>query len=203
MNEKIKRRLVSAANTVILFIAVWGIDPGAANAESSGLVDAVVLSNQTATTQVVELDSPIAEQLVFYPTDGDRDGLISGFGYRSKACSACSSDHHGSDFSQKYGKKVYAVSYGTVTKVGWESGYGFVIRIRHDEAVGLGDVVTLYAHLADKSNYVKVGDKVTPRQKIAVIGQTGVATVPHLHFEVIVAGNQVDPMPWLKKYRAK
>lgn len=203
MNAKIRRRLFSLSYAIIFFVAVWGL-PSPANAEEvSELGSLVVPDNGTGIAQVVEFDEPFTEQLVFYPTDGGNKKLSSGFGHRSTNCVACSTNHRGADFTPGYGKKVYAVSYGKVVKVGWESGYGFSIRIEHDASTGLGGVTTLYAHLIEKSNFVKVGEKVYPGQKIGKVGQTGITTGPHLHFEVEVNGNAIDPVPWLKKHRAK
>lgn len=204
MNAKIRHRLFSLSYTVIFFIAVWGI-PTPANAETQALElgSLVVAENLTGIAQVIKFDAIVTEQLVFYPTDGGRKDLGSGFGYRAKSCVACSSDHNGTDFNPGIGKKIYAVSYGTVVKVGWESGYGFAIRIRHDASVGLGNVVTLYAHMIEGSNFLRVGDEVLPRQKIGRVGNTGVTTGPHLHFEVLISGTQVNPMLWLQEQRAK
>jgi murein DD-endopeptidase MepM/ murein hydrolase activator NlpD len=205
LNAKIRHRLFSLSYAVIFFVAVWGI-PTPANADELGTVDLgslVIADSPTGIAQVVEFDTPFMEQLVFYPTDGGAKVLSSGFGYRSTSCLACSTNHQGSDFTPGYGKKVYAVSYGKVVQVGWESGYGFSIRIKHDASTGLGGVTTLYAHLIENSNFVKVGDEVIPRQKIGKVGQTGITTGPHLHFEVRVDGNTVDPMTWLKQHRAK
>jgi murein DD-endopeptidase MepM/ murein hydrolase activator NlpD len=174
--------------------------PTQASAEQ--IDDNLVVGSQTLSgyAQVISTSRYTVEHFIFYPTDGGLEHLSSGYGSRKKACGACSSWHIGADFTAGYGGDVRAVTAGVVKYVGWQSGSGFVIVLRHPV---LGNVETVYAHLISKSNTVSVGDEVEPNQVIAKIGQTGVTTAPHLHLEVWVNDYPVNPVTWLKKNKAQ
>lgn len=94
--------------------------------------------------------------------------------------------HTGVDLKTKAKDKIYAVFDGEVVFSDKFSGYGYLVRIRH--ANGLE---TYYAH--NSKNLVKVGQHVKAGQVIALVGQTGRATTPHLHFETRVNGKPQNP----------
>lgn len=94
--------------------------------------------------------------------------------------------HTGVDIKTKANDEIYAAFEGEVVQSGPFSGYGNMIRIRH--ANGLE---TLYSH--NSKNLVKVGDYVKAGQVIGLVGRTGRATTPHLHFECRINGNPFDP----------
>jgi len=103
--------------------------------------------------------------------------------------------HSGIDISSSgaRGKLVVASKSGIVESAGWYSSYGNQIVINHGNGIK-----TRYAHLLDGSISVSVGEHVSAGQAIARVGSTGRATGPHLHFEIIAYGNNVNPLKYLK-----
>ena len=95
--------------------------------------------------------------------------------------------HKGLDIAAPSGTAIAAPAAGRVTKVGRELGYGLVVHIDHG-----GGVTSRYAHC--RSTSVSPGDRVDAGQVIAAVGRTGLATAPHLHWEVRVRGEAVDPL---------
>jgi murein DD-endopeptidase MepM/ murein hydrolase activator NlpD len=122
------------------------------------------------------------------PISGGR--LTSGFGKRNRPTRGASSYHKGVDWATPVGTSVVASSSGTVTRAGWGSGYGYCVYIHHSDGKD-----TRYGHLSKV--LVSVGQSVTQGQRIALSGNTGVSTGPHLHFEILVNGTQVNPLNYL------
>ena len=98
--------------------------------------------------------------------------------------------HEGIDVTAPMGSPIEAPAAGVVTDAGWESGYGNTVTIDH----GYG-VVTKFAHASKL--LVKTGQRVQRGQRIALVGNTGLATGPHLHYEVHVNGRPVDPLRYV------
>lgn len=98
--------------------------------------------------------------------------------------------HKGIDWATPTGTSVRASCGGTVVSAGWSSGYGYCITLRHPDGRQ-----TRYAHLS--KILVSSGQKVDQNQKIALSGNTGRSTGPHLHFEILINGSQVDPLQYL------
>jgi peptidoglycan hydrolase-like protein with peptidoglycan-binding domain len=98
--------------------------------------------------------------------------------------------HAGIDFSAAYGRRVVAARAGRVSFAGWYDGYGLVVILRHGDGVR-----TWYAHLSSAA--VHRGMRVRTGTRVGLVGATGEATGPHLHFEVRVRGAAVDPLPAL------
>ena len=98
--------------------------------------------------------------------------------------------HEGIDVSAPMGAPIVAPASGTVTKVGRENGYGNVLEIDHGNGI-----VTLYAHCSRIN--VRQGQRVTRGQTIAAVGNTGLATGPHLHYELHIHGKVVDPLTYV------
>lgn len=102
--------------------------------------------------------------------------------------------HNGSDFAAAYGTPVYATADGVVIHADWSSGYGRLIKIKHEFGIE-----TRYAHLAKLR--VKVGDRVSRGDRIGDMGNSGRSTGTHLHYEVRVSGKPVNPMTYIKAAR--
>ncbi|MDP5086520.1 MAG: DUF5930 domain-containing protein [Yoonia sp.] len=99
--------------------------------------------------------------------------------------------HAGTDFAAPIGTPIYATADGVVTEAGWSSGYGRLIKIRHDFGIE-----TRYAHL--NAMDVRVGQRVSRGDRIGAMGNSGRSTGPHLHYEVRVNGNPVNPMIYIR-----
>jgi murein DD-endopeptidase MepM/ murein hydrolase activator NlpD len=118
------------------------------------------------------------------------NGLMrSGFGSRRHPILGYTKMHTGVDWSAPMGTPVYASGNGTIEKVGWESGYGKYIRIKHANGYD-----TAYGHLTAYARSTVEGARVRQGQVIGFVGSTGLSTGAHLHYEIIVNGRFVDPM---------
>jgi murein DD-endopeptidase MepM/ murein hydrolase activator NlpD len=117
--------------------------------------------------------------------------VTSGYGYRTHPIFGDTRLHTGIDIGASYGSPVVASATGVVVYAGSMSGYGNVIAIDHG-----GGLATTYNHLS--AFYVGVGQSVSRSSQIGAVGCTGYCTGAHLHFEVRVNGNPVDPMPYLQ-----
>lgn len=98
--------------------------------------------------------------------------------------------HKGVDWAVPTGTAVRASCGGTVVSAGWASGYGYCVTLRHPDGR-----MTRYGHLS--KILVSSGQKVDQNQKIALSGNTGRSTGPHLHFEILINGSQVNPLQYL------
>ncbi|HEY8373105.1 MAG TPA: peptidoglycan DD-metalloendopeptidase family protein [Pseudonocardiaceae bacterium] len=98
--------------------------------------------------------------------------------------------HYGIDIANKIGTPILSVADGTVINAGPASGFGLWVRVQHNDGT-----ITVYGHV--NTINVKVGQKVKAGQQIATMGNRGQSTGPHLHFEVIVGGKKINPLPWL------
>jgi len=124
--------------------------------------------------------------LMGYPCNGP---ITSPFGNRMHPILGYVRFHAGLDFGADYGSPIFAAQAGTVILAGWYGGYGQAVLIDHG-----GGVTTLYGHASDL--YVSEGDRVQRGQAIATIGSSGLSTGPHLHFEVRVSGEPVNPISY-------
>jgi murein DD-endopeptidase MepM/ murein hydrolase activator NlpD len=117
--------------------------------------------------------------------------MSSGFGYRSDPFTGAGAMHNGLDFKGPIGTPILAAADGRITHAGSQGGYGNTIEITH--ANGL---VTRYAHLSGFN--VKLGQKVARGAQIARMGSTGRSTGSHLHFEVRLNGQAINPRKFLE-----
>jgi len=120
--------------------------------------------------------------------------MSSAFGKRVDPFSGKMAWHAGVDFAGKDGSDVIAVASGVVTYAGKRSGYGQMVEINHGDGY-----VTRYGHHA--SLLVKGGDIVQKGQPIGTMGSSGRSTGPHVHFEVLKDGRQVDPARYVARRR--
>jgi murein DD-endopeptidase MepM/ murein hydrolase activator NlpD len=97
--------------------------------------------------------------------------------------------HKGVDYAAPIGSKVKVTADGTVNFVGKQGGYGNVVIVNHQ-----GRYTTVYGHLSRFANGLHRGQKVSQGDIIAYVGQTGLATGPHLHYEFKINGQQHDPL---------
>ena len=117
--------------------------------------------------------------------------ISSGYGVRTDPFTGRRTRHFGTDFAARTGTPIKAVADGVVTWSGKRHGYGYMVEINHGNGYR-----TRYAH--NDVNHVEVGDTVRRGDLIADVGQTGRATGPHLHFEVLHNGRAVDPMEFVR-----
>lgn len=96
--------------------------------------------------------------------------------------------HRGIDLAAKQGTPIHAVADGKITQIGPNSGYGNAIKINHSKKYE-----TVYAHMFKFKNGLTKGKRVKRGEVIGFVGQTGLATAPHCHFEFRVFGKHVDP----------
>lgn len=115
----------------------------------------------------------------------------SSFGWRIDPFNGHSAFHEGLDFTATIGTPIYAAAGGIVSAAEQTPDYGKIVKIDH----GLG-LETRYAHAS--AILVKVGDRIEKGQKIAEVGSTGRSTGPHLHYEIRLDGNPLDPRKYLK-----
>jgi murein DD-endopeptidase MepM/ murein hydrolase activator NlpD len=128
-----------------------------------------------------------SKQRSFLASPMEFSRVTSGFAMRLHPILNTWRQHKGVDYGAPTGTAVRTVADGVVEFAGWQNGYGNVVSIKH-----ASDKSTLYAHLSRMD--VKVGQKVVLGEHIGAVGATGWATGPHLHFELKVKDEHVDPM---------
>lgn len=177
-----------------------GISPGdlrpaelwaqAIEARTTGLVGLVEQVEPRMSTLVQDLEDWRSVRSAYpsvWPLEGS---LTSGFGYRRSPFSRRWKFHSGIDISSSRGAPILATAPGVVTFSGYNQGYGRMIEIDHGHGIK-----TRYAH--NTAHYVREGDVVERGQRIATVGSTGRTTGPHLHFELLIDDQPVDPLDYL------
>lgn len=118
------------------------------------------------------------------------DGIMrSTFGMRRHPVLGYSKLHSGVDWANKIGTPILAAGNGTLVKAGWQSGYGQHIEIQHANGY-----LTTYSHMSRFAVGMSAGVRVRQGQVIGYVGNTGLSTGPHLHYEVKVNDRFVDPL---------
>ena len=159
--------------------------------------------------KLVEIEHKIAHQVkqlealekIYQNTHIDNEQNISGrhitsgwlssyYGMRDDPFTDKVAMHKGIDFAAAEGDKVIATAAGVITWSGERFGYGNLVEIDHGNGL-----VTRYGH--NQLLLVNVGEVVTKGQQIAQVGNTGRSTGPHVHYEIIKNGTQIDPLPFV------
>ncbi len=128
----------------------------------------------------------VRKSLLRTPINGAR--VSSGFGMRRHPILGYSKMHKGVDFAAPIGTPILAAGNGTIVYMARKGGYGNYVQIIHN-----GDYSTAYGHASRFSKKFKIGSKVKQGDVVAYVGNTGRSTGPHLHFELIYRGIQVNP----------
>jgi murein DD-endopeptidase MepM/ murein hydrolase activator NlpD len=131
--------------------------------------------------------SELSDYPVIFPIK--KPVVSSGFGWRKHPIYKVRKFHTGIDFAKTKGTPVYAVGNGIVIRKGYVSGYGNVIEIEHS-----GGFRSFYDHLSKAM--VNIGDSVSITQQIACVGNTGVTTGSHLHYEIRKGKRYLNPIEW-------
>ena len=138
---------------------------------------------------------------VQYPVD-DHENISSGYGWRTvKGCARCSGFHKGLDFTPGEGSPVYAVMDGIISQVDNAGEYGVHVIIHHPLHEDLS-YTTVYAHLqvSNVTNRLQLDNNIKKGDLIGYVGNTGLSTGPHLHFEVRKNDRFLDPAAFFAKH---
>jgi murein DD-endopeptidase MepM/ murein hydrolase activator NlpD len=152
------------------------------------------LNNREAQLDVLEsvlMNQNLSERVYPQGRPVKSGWLSSYFGKRTDPFTGKPANHTGIDFAGKHGDEISAVADGVVTWSGDRYGYGVMVEINHGNGYS-----TRYAH--NSENLVSVGDEVKKGQVVALMGKTGRATGPNLHFEVLRNGSRVNPVNFIR-----
>jgi murein DD-endopeptidase MepM/ murein hydrolase activator NlpD len=117
----------------------------------------------------------------------DGGSITAGYGWRVNPWPEF---HQGIDLAADYGTPVRSAADGVVRSAGWDGGFGIKVDVDHENGYH-----TWYAHLSRVA--VAIGSRVRKGETIAFVGATGEATGPHLHYQVMLGGQAIDPAPYL------
>jgi murein DD-endopeptidase MepM/ murein hydrolase activator NlpD len=123
--------------------------------------------------------------------------ISDGYGYRVPPCGGCSSDHDGIDFTPGAGQPISAIANGVVSTRGSYGGLGNHVILTHIIDGKL--VESVYGHMQHGSSPLVEGQEVKAGDLVGLVGSTGQSTGPHLHFELLIDGVHVNPLPWLQQ----
>lgn len=129
-----------------------------------------------------------------WPVVSEKSYVSSAFGWRIHPIKKTKRWHDGIDIAGPYNSPLVATADGIVTFSGYRFGYGIFVEIQHPE-----NVITRYAHL--NKTVVATGQRVKAGEVVGSVGSTGQSTGPHVHFEVSVSGQKVDPWPLIRDGR--
>ncbi len=129
----------------------------------------------------------LAARPSIWPTSGE---VTSGFGWRNSPMGGGGELHPGIDIANSMGAPVVAAADGVVVQSGAAGGYGNMVQIDHGNGIS-----TIYGH--NSRIIVSMGQSVRKGQVVSYVGSTGKSTGPHLHYEVRINGNAVDPIGFM------
>lgn len=156
-----------------------------ANLTSRGKSNAIYRFERDGDTEYFdERGQSVRKSLLRTPIDGAR--VTSGFGMRRHPILGYSKMHKGVDFGAPTGTPIFAAGDGVIQFAGWSGGYGQYVKIKHNNTYS-----TAYGHMS--RILVKPGQRVKQGDVIGRVGSTGRSTGPHLHFEVLSGGTQINP----------
>jgi len=166
--------------------------PARTSAVDLGALNAQLARIQTQITTVANAAAQQSLELMRLPTRLPVAGaeLTSTFGNRTDPFAHTHAFHAGIDFAAPRGTPIASAAGGIVAFAGFRRDYGWVVEIDHGNGLS-----TRYAHASEL--LVHAGEVVAPGDRIAMVGSTGRSTGPHLHFEVLRAGDHVDPRRYL------
>jgi murein DD-endopeptidase MepM/ murein hydrolase activator NlpD len=173
--------LTASAAVPEVLAAMHGLDQQLNDREAQLGVLESVLMNQQLVARVSPQGSPV-----------EGGWMSSYYGRRTDPFTGKPANHKGVDFAGKAGASVFAVADGVVTWSSKRYGYGELVEINHGNGYS-----TRYAH--NSENLVAVGDEVSKGETVALMGDTGRATGPNLHFEVLHQGKQVNPVNFIRQ----
>lgn len=173
------------------------IGASAPSSEIAAMLDTLDLRIDDRSDQLSVLEQLLTDRRVSEEQQPEGRPVASGwlssyYGKRSDPFSGKKRFHGGIDFAGHEGSDVLAVAAGVVTWSGERRGYGTMVEVSHGNGL-----VTRYAH--NKQNLVEVGETVKKGQKIALMGRSGRATGPHVHFEVLRQGRRVNPLKFVQR----
>lgn len=151
-------------------------------------IPSLVNEYKETVSELQDVQEELAVLPSIWPTNARR--ITSKFGGRRDPFTSSSSFHKGLDIAGPYKSEIYATANGQIERAGRNGGYGNFISIKHSS-----DYKTQYGHLEEI--YVEPGQTVEKGDKIGAMGTTGRSTGVHLHYEVILNGKPVDPLPYI------
>lgn len=176
----------------LLHLPAWGQQSNLSNRKSQIEQSMKPIYSITEFQQIADSLEMTIDELSDYPVIfpiKNPQRISSGFGMRKHPLYKRRKFHTGIDIPQLKGTPVYATGNGIVTAIGYDSGYGYFIEIQHTS-----DFRSFYAHLS--RILVNVGDRASITQQIACVGNSGMATGSHLHYEVRKGKRYLNPIGW-------
>jgi murein DD-endopeptidase MepM/ murein hydrolase activator NlpD len=192
------RQLRKGDTFSVVYEALTADDQPITWSDGTGRILAAEFTNNGKTAQAVWFKDGHARGAYFTPDGQSKkraflaspmefSRITSGFAMRLHPIMQTWRAHNGVDYGAPSGTPVRTVGDGVVDFAGWQNGYGNVVQIKHG-----GDKTTVYAHLSKLE--VRKGQRVEQGQRVGLVGATGWATGPHLHFEFRVGGQFQDPL---------